>query len=100
VHYVIMSDYYSSFFEVMKTTKFTSETLISFCKDIFARHGIPEVVVANSGTPLKAQSFNNFVQEWKFKTELSPPYHHEANGKAESAVKKSSEKISSSEMMG
>jgi len=86
-HYLIVSDYYSSFFEVKKTTRCTSETLITFCKELFARYGIPETVVADSGTPLKSLSFNKFAQDWKFKIVLSPPYHHQANGKAESAVK-------------
>ncbi|XP_054281352.1 uncharacterized protein K02A2.6-like [Macrosteles quadrilineatus] len=87
IHYLIVCDYFSSFFEVKKVTKCTSEPLITFCKELFARYGIPEVVVSDSGTPLMAQSIHDFAKNWKFKIVLSPPYHHQANGKAESAVK-------------
>ncbi|XP_054259875.1 uncharacterized protein LOC128984563 [Macrosteles quadrilineatus] len=34
-----------------------------------------------------AQSFHDFAKNWNFKIVLSSPYHHQANGKTESAVK-------------
>ncbi|XP_054289748.1 uncharacterized protein K02A2.6-like [Macrosteles quadrilineatus] len=86
-HFIIVTDYYSSFFEIRKTQKCTSESLIVFCKELFARYGIPDIVVGDSGTPILSQAFKDFSEEWKFKIITSSPYHHQANGKVESAVK-------------
>ena len=48
--YLFLSDYYSNYFEVNKLTTATAQNVINICKEQFARHGIPEVLVTDSGT--------------------------------------------------
>ena len=40
-NYVLLVDYYSNFFEVMKLTSTKTPTIVKHCKTTFARHGIP-----------------------------------------------------------
>ncbi|XP_054259470.1 uncharacterized protein K02A2.6-like [Macrosteles quadrilineatus] len=86
-HFLIMTDYFSSFFELKKVNSLKTEGLIQFCKEQFARYGIPDVVVSDNGTQLVSQDFKLFAQTWMFKIVVSSPHNHQSNGKAESAVK-------------
>ncbi|GBL79139.1 hypothetical protein AVEN_92389-1 [Araneus ventricosus] len=43
--YVIVSDYYSRFFEVVLLENQKAQTVINHMKSIFSRHGIPETEV-------------------------------------------------------
>lgn len=52
----------------------------------FARHGIPEVLVTNSGTQFSSSEFAKFAETWRFEHKNSGPPSVE-NGKAEDAVK-------------
>ena len=47
-----MVDYYSRFIEIAKLSSTSSSMVITHLKSIFARHGIPEVVVSDNGPQL------------------------------------------------
>ncbi|XP_036341752.1 uncharacterized protein LOC118751107 [Rhagoletis pomonella] len=64
-----------------------ASTIVSACKRIFSRQGIPSVVVGDSGTQFNSREFLKFARNWGMKVTLSSPHHHQGNGKAESAVK-------------
>ena len=49
--YLITVDYYSPFFEVDKLETTDSRTFINKLKMQFSRHGIPEIVISDSGPP-------------------------------------------------
>jgi transposase InsO family protein len=85
--YLVTSDCHSSFFEVDHLPDMSSETVIRKLKKIFARHGIPEELITDSGTQFTAETFRIFTQEWEFDHTLSSPGNHRANGAAEAAVK-------------
>ena len=42
--YLIIIDYYSRYIEIAKLNRTTAGEVVTHCKSIFARHGIPEVV--------------------------------------------------------
>ena len=44
-----MVDYYSHFIEMAKLSSMTSEEVINQLKSIFARHGIPQIVISDNG---------------------------------------------------
>ncbi|XP_059060190.1 uncharacterized protein K02A2.6-like [Achroia grisella] len=55
-------------------------------KEIFARHGIPEVLVSDNGTQFTSREFKKFASEWGFDQITTSPNYAQANGKSERAV--------------
>ena len=43
-YYIVLVDYYSSFFEINKLCNLRSESVIHVCKQHFSRYGVPEVL--------------------------------------------------------
>ena len=81
--YLVIVDYYSNYIEVCNLYHQTkSPDVISHVKAIFARFGIPRVVISDNGT-----DFKNFAKSWDFEHKTSSPDYPKANGMAESAVK-------------
>lgn len=87
VNYIVLVDYFSDFLEVAKLTDITSFSVIEFCKQQFARHGIPDILVSDNGRQFVSSEFAEFVNIWQFTHVTTSPYHSQSNGKAESAVK-------------
>ena len=84
--YLLVVDYYSRFIEVSKLTS-TTASVITHLKSIFARHGIPQVVVSDNGPQYSAAAFSEFSKEYAFEHCTSSPKFPQANGEAERAVK-------------
>ena len=56
--YLIIVNYYSRFIEIALLSDTSSETVVRRTKGVFARHGIPEVVVpANSAYKWFAEGY-------------------------------------------
>ena len=85
--YLITVDYHSSFFEADLLPDISAETVIKKLKKNFARRGIPDILVTDSGTQYTADTFRKFAERWDFSHLLSSPGNHQANGAAEAAVK-------------
>lgn len=85
--YLVVVDHYSDFIECEEVANLEAKSIIKCCKKIFARHGIPKVVISDNGTHFKNESFRKFAQTWEFKFRTSSPRYPKSNGKAESAVK-------------
>lgn len=47
--YLIIVDYFSKYFEIAQLPDTQSDTIISHRKSIFARHGMPEIVIGHNG---------------------------------------------------
>ena len=47
--YLLIVDYYSRYIEVAKLSRTTAAEVITHIKSIFARHGIPEMVISDNG---------------------------------------------------
>ena len=54
---------------------------------MFARHGIPEVVITNNGSQFEANVFCRFSGEFQFKHITSSLHYPRSNREAERAVK-------------
>ena len=52
------------------------------CKSIFAKFGIPELVLSDNGPQFSSREFEDYC----FTHITSSPYHHQGNGEAERAV--------------
>ena len=63
--YLIAVDYHSRFFEVAKLQQTDSESIIEQLKSLFARHGIPEVLMSEHGPQYIQQDFQTIrCQVW------------------------------------
>jgi hypothetical protein len=72
-HYLLLVDYYSNFFEVMKLTSTKTPTIIKHCKTTFARHGIPDVLMSDNDPQFDNAEFKQFAKEWTFTHKTSSP---------------------------
>ena len=74
------------FIEISKLNRTTADDVIVHTKSIFARHGIPEIVVSDNGLQYSSEAFAKFAHEYQFEHVTSSPYHPQSNGEAERAV--------------
>ena len=84
--YLLIVDYYSHFIEISQLNRTTAEDVILHTKSIYARHGIPEVVVSNNGPQYSAEVYARFAREYQFEHITSSPHYPQINGEAEHAV--------------
>ena len=76
--YLITSDYFSRFPEVIKLTNNTSAGVISALKSLFARYGIPEELVSDNGPQYASQEFSDFAKQYNLQHTTSSPHCHKA----------------------
>ena len=86
-NYLVLIDHYSDFFELLKMKDMTSETVVEWTSEQFARHGIPKKVTTDNGPCFNSKKFREFATKFEFVHSMSSPYHQQANGKAEACVK-------------
>ena len=86
-HYLVLVDYYSDWIEFDLMKNQTACETINLMQKQFARWGIPDEIVTDCGKNYDSVEFSQFCQRKKIKHTKSSPYHHQSNGKAESAVK-------------
>lgn len=72
-NYVVISDYYSKFFEVSKLTNVRASMMIKQMKPHFARYGIWEEVISDNGPQFARVEFEKFI---KTLTSNIPLHHH------------------------
>ncbi|KAK0156229.1 hypothetical protein N1851_000482 [Merluccius polli] len=84
--YLVISDYYSRFIEILHMSSTTSTYVIQRSKAIFARFGIPDEVVTDNGPQFSSAEFHEFAKQLDFRQCTSSPHHPQGNGHAERAV--------------
>ena len=84
--FLLIVDYYSRFIEVARLNRATSEEVILHTKGIFARHGIPEVVVSDNGPQYSSEAYAALARQFQFEHVTSSPHYPQSNGEAERAV--------------
>lgn len=85
-YYFIVTDSYSKWPEVFRTKTITSEFTISKLREIFARFGLPEVIVSDNGTQFTSEIFGEFVSRNGIRHIVTAVAHPATNGAAENAV--------------
>ena len=85
--YLLLVGYFSRYVEVVKLICTTIKSVVAAMKPLFARHGIPDVIISDNGPQYSSQEFQQFAKDYEFKRMTSSPYHPQGNGEAERAVK-------------
>lgn len=84
--YLIVVDYFSKYVEIAQCSRITSEVVIVQLKSIFARHGIPSILISDNGPPMNSKAFQDFMNEWNIEHITSSPYQSRSNGLVERTV--------------
>ena len=85
-NYLLVVDYHSKFFEVCLLADTLSSTIVTHMKSIFARQGIPKIVVSDNGPQFSSYGFATFAKQWDFNHVTSSPTYPQSNGMAERTV--------------
>jgi len=80
-------DYFSRFVEVVKLNATTSSSVISYLKPMFARFGIPAVLVTDNGPQLPSKEMVEFSETYGFRHVTTSPHYPQANGLGERMVR-------------
>lgn len=84
---LVVSDYFSNFIEVSRFHAVTTKALVRELKTIFARCGIPEILVTDNGPQFAPKEFEAFAKSWSFNHITASPRYPQSNGKVVNAVK-------------
>lgn len=84
--YLVIMDYFSNFPEMALLSNITSASVITHTKSIFARHGIPHIVVSDNGPCFSSREWQKFVEQYDFCHVTSSPHFAQSNGQAEKGV--------------
>ncbi|XP_050553385.1 uncharacterized protein K02A2.6 [Spodoptera frugiperda] len=85
--YLIMVDAYSKWIEAIAMQKTDAQATISAMRGVFARFGLPSLLVTDNGPPFFSQEFKMFCNKNCMKHVTTAPYRPQGNGAAENAVK-------------
>jgi transposase InsO family protein len=78
--HLLIVDYFSRWIEIARLDQPTANAVIQHTSSIFARHGIPEVVVSDNGPQYASEAYSNFAESYGFKHITSSPYYPQSNG--------------------
>lgn len=84
--YLVVSDYFSRFLEILHMPTTTTSEVVLKLKALFARFGCPDEIVSDNGRQFVSSEFQEFAKEFDFLHITSSPHHAQGNGHAERAV--------------
>ena len=85
--YLLIVDNLTKYWEVEQLTELSAEEVVLKSKAIFARQGIPEIIISDNGPQYTSKEYKQFSSVWDFHHYTSSPHHSNGNGTAEAAVK-------------
>ena len=83
---MVVVDYYSRYIELVYLADTITHTVTAKLKCIFARFGIPDLLVSDNGPQFSSKDFRQFADLLGFTHQTSSPYYPQANGQSERAV--------------
>jgi transposase InsO family protein len=86
VHYLVVTDAYSKWPEVVIMKSTTASATIKELRTLFAQFGFPRQVVSDNGPPFQSEEFALFMKQNGIKHIRVAPYHPSSNGAAERLV--------------
>ena len=95
--YIIAVDYYSRSFGIKELSDETSHSVIKALKEVFATHGIPDVIMSDNGPQYSAEAFQQFAAAYHFTHVTSSQKFPQANGEVERAIHTAKSKLRKNE---
>lgn len=83
---LVMVDAHSKWPEIQLMNKTSASKTIAVLQEVFARNGIPRVLVSDNGPQFIAEEFSQFMSANGIRHIRSSPYHPASNGAAERLV--------------
>ncbi|CAH8452171.1 unnamed protein product [Schistosoma rodhaini] len=84
--YLIVVDAFSKWPEIVPVTPPTTTQTLKHLTELFARNGLPEVIVSDNGSQFASAQFQEFCKRLTIRHLRAPPYHPQSNGQAERFV--------------
>lgn len=85
--WLLVVDATSKWQEIVPMKRHTTEKTIAVLDEMFARFGLPRVIVSDNGPQFTSREFEEFCSSRNIKHVKSTPYHPRTNGLAERAVR-------------
>lgn len=85
--YLIVVDAYTKWLEVLEVSSTCASQTINHLRQVFARFGLPKLLVSDNGPPFTSSDFKHFLSMNGIKHSLIAPYHPQTKGLAENSVK-------------
>jgi len=87
LYIIVLVDYLTKWVEAEATDKIESDNVISFLSKVFARHGIPEILVTDNGPQFRSDKTKSFLDLYGVYVHFTSTYHPESNGEVENRNK-------------
>ena len=84
--YLVVVDAYSKFPEVVKMSTTSAKATVTTLRDIFCRHGLPEIIVSDNGSQLTATEFEKICTSNGILHRTLAVYKPSTDGQAERVV--------------
>ncbi|XP_064485943.1 uncharacterized protein K02A2.6-like [Ornithodoros turicata] len=94
--FFVVVDAFSKWVEVLPVTSPSSTATIACLRDIFATHGIPDLIVSDKGAAFVSSEYRKFLKRNNIKQLQIPPYHPASNGAADRVVQTVKSKLKKS----
>ncbi|UYV81900.1 hypothetical protein LAZ67_21000072, partial [Cordylochernes scorpioides] len=84
--YLGIVDYYTMYPEVFELRSTKAEMVIEKLKEVFARCGVPEIMMTDNGPPFQSTEMMEFAKEWNVTHTTSSPRFPQSNGMIERTI--------------
>lgn len=92
--FFIVVDSYSKWLEVRHVPTTSALSAITVLRELFATHGLPDVLVSDNGSAFTSEEFAKFMKHNQIRHTTIAPYHASTNGQAERFVQTTKEGLS------
>lgn len=86
-HHLVVSDAHSKWPEVFESASTSSQMIVEFIRQTFARFSSPETIVADNAFCFTSTNFQNFFKINYISHITSPPFHAGSNDTVENSVR-------------
>lgn len=96
--WLIAIDAYTKWLDVIKMKTTSASATIGKLRELFARYGLPRIIVSDNGPQFVAEEFQVFCKANSVRHVTGVPYHPKTNGLAERAVRTFKERMLASKV--